>query len=56
MLGDITDLDYYTVIRLRSLGVEQRREVATGLNKYGLFPTEWDTWLERKKENNEDPQ
>lgn len=53
VLGDITELDFHTMIRIRNLGVDQRHEIAVGLNKYGLFPTEWDTWLEIKRKNEE---
>lgn len=53
VLGDITDLDYYTIYHIRNLGVEQRHEVAVGLNKYGLFPTEWDNWLQDKRKKDE---
>lgn len=49
VLGDITELDYRAIIRIKNLGVEQRHEVAVGLNKYGLCPTEWDSWLEIKR-------
>lgn len=54
VLGDIIELDFYTISHIRNLGVEQRHEVAVGLNKYGLFPTEWDYWLEPKKKLNEE--
>lgn len=53
VLGDITELDFYTIYHIRNLGVEQRHEVAVGLKKYGLFPTEWDNWLEPKKKQKE---
>lgn len=51
VLGDITELDFYTIYHIRNLGVAQRHEVAVGLNKYGLSPTAWDNWLEPKKKN-----
>lgn len=54
VLGDIIELDFYAISHIRNLGVEQRHEVAVGLNKYGLFPTEWDYWLEPKKKVNEE--
>lgn len=44
-LGDIVDLDFHTVIHIKNLGIDQRHEIAVGLNKYGLFPTEWDIWV-----------
>lgn len=52
VLGDITELDFYTIHHIKNLGVAQRHEVAVGLNKYGLSPTEWDYWLEPKKKDN----
>lgn len=53
VLGDITELDYYAIYHIKNLGVAQRHEVAVGLNKYGLSPTEWDNWLEPKKKNDD---
>ena len=54
VLGDITELDFYSIYHIKNLGVAQRHEVAVGLNKYGLSPTEWDNWLEPKKKENEE--
>ncbi len=53
VLGDITELSFYDIHHIKNLGVEQRHEIAVGLNKYGLFPTEWDYWLEPKKKQKE---
>lgn len=54
VLGDITELDFHDIIHIKNLGVDQRCEIAVGLKKYGLFPTEWDYWLEPKKKLNEE--
>ncbi len=41
-IGDLFDLDSKTIIHIKNLGVQQRKEVASGLRHYGISDTEWD--------------